>query len=211
MKKMAIFTGFTAASLADATIFVTSTTYIQLAVAVLFFLPLAYFAIKLFPRKTRLESPTLQSPPKDISLEHTPSKQQKREKVEVSDIDKRTMLKLVGAAGISFFLSSLFAKRFGTNIFGKPEEPGLTTIQDPIGNIIDPAKHHPTDDFKISEVDYGISTFYGFINSGEGWFIMKEDINAGSYRYVKGDTNFRDNWNDRNNLKYDYFNRVFPE
>lgn len=218
MKRVAIYTSFVAASLTDAAIFVTATTNIQLVVAVVLYLPLTYFAFKLFPRKARSEQPALQKgnvpqhtvPTKDI-VENAITQQHVIEDVEVSDINKRAFLKLIGATGISFFISSLFSRKLGTNILGRAEDPGMTKIQNPAGNIINPAEHHPTDNYRVSEVDYGVSTFYGFIDRGEGWFIMKEDINAGTYRYVKGNINFRDNWNNREDLKYDYFNRVFPK
>ena len=215
-KKNAIYSGFVAASLAEAAIFITATSYIQMAAAILLYIPLAYFAFKLFPRKSKAspESTTTLPIQEERIIEHTKPEEQgveEIESVEIFDIDKRAFLKLIGVTGLSFFISSLFSKRVETQILGKPEEPGPTTIQDPIGNIINPAKHQPTDNYKISEVDFGINTFYGFIDRGEGWFIMKEDMNAGTYRYLKGDTNFHDNWNNRENLKYDYFNRVFSK
>jgi len=205
---MAIYTGFVAASLADASIFITTTTNIQLVVAILLYLPLTYFAFKLFPRKTRFERSSV---PEDSPIEHAPSEQHNVENVEIFDIDKRAFLKIIGATGLSFFISSLFSKRFGALIPGGAGQTGPTSIKDSTGSTINPAKHHPTDNYKISEVDYGINTFYGLIDGGEGWFIMKEDMNAGTYRYLKGNTNFHDNWNNRENLKYDYFNRVFSK
>jgi hypothetical protein len=209
MKKLALYTSFTAVSLSDAAIFLTTTTYIQLAVAILFYLTLIYFAFKLFPRKTYLGSYAHQTIHKDITLNNTPSKQDISGEVGISDINKRAFLKLIGATGLSFFITSLITRRFDT-LLGKPEGPGFTSIRDSSGTIINPAKFQPTDNYKISEVNYGSITYYGFIDQGEGWFIMKEDINAGTYRYIKGDTNFLENWNNRENLRYDYFNRVFP-
>ena len=55
MKKVVLFTGFIVASLTNAAIFLTTTTYIQLAIAIVTYIPLAYFALKLFPRKSRSE------------------------------------------------------------------------------------------------------------------------------------------------------------
>jgi hypothetical protein len=222
IKKIAAYISFVLASLVDLSIFFTSSSYVQLAIAILLYLPLAYFAFKLFPRKTHSRRPNSseQTMQESVPSDSPPVAQPKNEivnsnnieneSVEITDINKRTFLKLIGATGLSFFVSSFFTKRFET-LLGKTNDSGLTGIQDSAGNVINPAKHHPTDSYKISEVDYGINTFYGFIDRGESWFIMKEDINAGTFRYVKGNTNFRDNWSNRQNLKYDYFNQVFPK
>jgi hypothetical protein len=209
MKKLAIYTSFAAVSLSDAAIFLTTTTYIQLAVAILIYLTLVYLAFKLFPRKIYPQSNTRQSIQKDITLNKTSSKQDTSGEVGISDINKRAFLKLIGATGLSFFITSLITRKFGT-FLGRTEGPEFTSIRDSSGNIINPAKLQPTDNYKISEVNYGTITYYGFIDQGEGWFIMKEDINAGTYRYIKGVTNFHENWNNRESLKYDYFNQVFP-
>ena len=221
MKNIALYTGFVAASLTNAIIFITTTTYLQLAVAIFIYVPLVYLAFKLFPRKTRINNSTVHTvqipdpveytTPKPKPIEHTISEQDKSEGVDIVDINKRAFLKLIGAAGLTLFISSLFSKKAESLILGKAEEPGATTLQDATGNIINPAEHYPTNDYTISEVDYGISTFYGFIDRDEGWFIMKEDGNAGAYRYIKGNAGFRNNWKNRENLKYDYFNRIFPK
>jgi len=210
MKRIALYTGFVSASLADAAIFLTSSNYIHLAVAILLYLPLTYAAFKLFPRKTHSENLAVQSTPNNITIANTPSESQNTRDVEISDIDKRVFLKLIGVTGLTFFISSLFTRKFGT-FFGRPEETGVTSIKDTTGNIISPAIQHPTDNYKISEVDYGAESFYGFMDENDSWFIMKEDLNAGTYRYAKGDENFSGNWDNRENLKYDYYNRVFAK
>lgn len=211
MKQIALYASFVTTSLMEAALFITTTTYLQLAIAVLFFLPLTYFAFKLFPRKTMIKNPVIQTIKKKILLAHPPSKQHKRKVIEISDIDKRAFLKIIGAAGLSFFISSLFSKKIDALIPGKSKEAGLAAIQDADGNIVKLAEPHPTDNYKVSEVDYGVNTYYGFIDRGEGWFIMKEDLNAGTFRYIKGETNFQDNWKKREKLEYDFFNQVFPK
>ncbi|MCL4387372.1 hypothetical protein M1307_03180 [Patescibacteria group bacterium] len=210
MRRIALYSGFVTASLADAVIFLTSNNYIQLVFAILLYLPLTYVAFKLFPRKTQSENLDVQTVSKDNTVDNTLSETSKPSEVEILDVDKRVFLKLIGVTGLSFFISSLFTRKFGT-LPGTSEETGVTSIKDPAGNIINPAKHQPTDNYKISEVDYGIESFYGFIDENDNWFIMKEDSNAGTYRYTKGENNFSDNWNNRENLKYDYYNRVFSK
>lgn len=208
MKKLLLYIGFITASLADAAIFLTSNDYIQLIVAILLYLPLAYVAFKLFPRKPKLAELNANTLPNNITTDTNKSVIERSDEIEVSDIDKRVFIKLIGATGITFFLSSLFSKKFGS-LPGSFESSGTTSIQDPIGNVIDPAKHHPTDNYKISEVEYGIETFYGFMDENNRWYIMKEDLNSGTFRYAKGDIDFTTNWNNRKNLKYDYYNQVF--
>ncbi len=221
MNKAVNYTGFAIASLGEGAIFLTTTSYVQLAIAILLYFPLTYFAFQLFPRKSNLKYPNTSID--DINRQsiptpnlNTPAPQiitntNSEEGVEILDFDKRAFLKLVGASGLAFFVSSLFTKRAENLILGKTDDSKLTTIQNSKGNVINPAEHHPTDSYKISEVDYGVNSFYGFIDRRDGWFIMKEDLNEGTFRYIKGDANFRENWNNRNNLKYEYFNQVFPE
>jgi hypothetical protein len=220
MRKITLYIIFALASGLVAATFVTTKNYLQLAIAIGLYLPLTYFAFKLFPRKNGSENGQTQKTivqtnnpgtqtQQNIQPQSSPSYQNPTKDVEILDIEKRAFLKIIGATGLSIFISSLLSKRFG-NFFGKSEGSGITQIQDPQGNLISPAKQSPTDNYKISEVDYGITTYYGFIDGGEGWFIMKEDLDSGTYRYIKGDSNFYDNWENRESLKYDYFNQVFP-
>ena len=223
MRKIALYIIFALASGLVAATFVTTKSYLQLAIAVVLYLPLVYCAFKLFPRKnnsaasnTQIQQPVTQrkvsgaqTVQKNIQPDNILPNQTIVKDVEIFDIEKRAFLKLIGATGLAFFISSLFTKRFG-NLLERSEDPGTTKVQDTSGKLINPAKHHPTDNYKISEVVYGTITYYGFIDQGEGWFIMKEDLDAGTYRYIKGDTDFHDNWKSRENLKYDHFNRVFP-
>ena len=118
--------------------------------------------------------------------------------MEVADIDKRAFLKLIGATGISFFLFSLLGRRVEVPFFGRAVESGTN-----------PVEGQPTDGYKISEIDDNTITYYGFTNKDGAWLIMREDTEASSFRYVKGDLEFSGNWSNRENLKYDYFHEVF--
>jgi hypothetical protein len=220
MKKIALYTSFLAAGFADVGVFLTSNNYIQLILAIILYFPLIYIAFKIFPRRTLpaeqipLQKPSIIEPYVSIDNkieQHPISQPPSTDEVKISDINKRVFLKIIGATGLSFFISSLFSKKIESHILGRPEESSTISIIDPVGNVIDPAKHNPMDNYKISEVDYGINTYYGFIDQNDGWFIMKEDINSGTYRYRKGIGNFPDNWNNRENLKYDYYNQVFTK
>lgn len=132
-----------------------------------------------------------------------------KQKVDISDIDKRAFLKLVGATGFSFFLYSIINKRIQTPYFTGAPESGVTSLMDVAGNKINPPEKHPTDGYTISEVDDDIIAFYGFTNKAGAWYIMREDSNTGSIRYAKGSSDLANNWTNRKQLKYDYYNHVF--
>lgn len=199
------------ASLVVILVFVSATTYYQLAVAILLYIPLAYFALKVLPKKPRRVQPTTanQSAHKEEKVEAEILKPAK-EKWNIADIDKRTFLKLIGGAGLALFLYSLFNKKAEGLFFGKAAaESGIVTLQDTNGNKINPAERQPTDGYRISEIDDNIITFYGFTNKDGSWFIMKEDTDTGSFRYSRGDKNFTGSWTNRENLTYDYYSNVF--
>lgn len=190
MRKILIYFSFAIACLVVVAVFVTSKTYTQLVIATVLYTPLAYFALKIFPPKARIPKP-------------------KREQIDVADVDKRTFLKFVGATGISFFLFSLLGRRVEALLFGRAIESGLPTLGNPAGSVADQPGSTPTDGYKIAEIDEGIATYYGFTGKSGGWLIMREDPDTGSFRYVKGDSNFPKNWANRERLKYDYYSSLF--
>jgi len=189
--------------------FLTSKTFTQLAVATFLYPPLVYFALRYFPGnpqkvKIRVE---VEKPPIEVQPVNKPEK----EAISIADIDRRAFLKLLGGAGLTYFLFSIFNKRVEA-LFPGPSATGSgeTVIRDSSGNQINPAENQPTDGYKISEVDSGEITYYGFINKNGAWYIMKEDPNTGSFRYARAESNFPGNWAGRDLLKYDYFYKVFP-
>ena len=117
-------------------------------------------------------------------------------------------LKLIGSAGLSLFMFTLFTKRAEAAFFGSVPGPGTVSIKDSAGNKIDPSEKQPTDGYKITELDDSVPAYYGFINKDGAWFIQKEDSN-GSYRYTKGPSGFTTSWTNRASLTYDYFDNVF--
>jgi hypothetical protein len=132
--------------------------------------------------------------------------------IGISDIDKRVFLKLIGGAGISLFLFSIFNKRAEGLFFKSLPASGVSgavSLEDIAGNKIDPAQKKPLDDYSISDIENGIITFYGFISKDSSWYIMRVDTNTGAFRYTKDKSNFRANWANRQNLKYDYLDNVF--
>lgn len=81
----------------------------------------------------------------------------------------------------------------------------------PDGSMDVNVKNDPLIEYKDSDIDTTSPNYYGFIAKDGKWYIMKETIieNAITYRYVKGDSNYSENWANRGNLVYDYFDVVF--
>lgn len=212
MRKTLTYSSFVITSLLVILAFVTATTYTQLGVAVVLYPLLAYFAYKLFMVRNRkvpeipVQLPSIK-PTKKVKIETANA--EKGEGAVVADIEKRAFLKLIGATGISFFLLSLFNRRTDGLFFGKSAGPGISALEDGTGNKINPAERQPTDSFQISEIDDSFVAFYGFTNKDGAWFIMKEDPDNGSFRYIKGESDFSGNWTSREDLNYDYYHNVF--
>ena len=182
----------------------------QETLSALSFVPVAlFFGLTTFKRQYPTESadpavtlhPRLNKLPKETAIP--------KQKADIADIDKRVFLKLVGATGLSFFLFSIFNKRTQTPLFGNTSELGTTSLIDINGKKIDPPEKTPTDGYTISEIDDDTIAFYGFIKNDGAWYIMREDSDTGSIRYVRGDGEFTSNWVNRKQLKYNYFNDVF--
>ena len=187
-----------------AAVFLTSTTYTQLGIAILLYPLLAFFAYQVFLGKKQVSQTT-------TIPTHTVAEKMKTQTntLGIADIDKRTFLKLIGATGISFFLISIFGQKvqsllFGQNLALAPASGGNL----PAGKAS--AAASPTDGYNISEIDDSIIGYFGFINKEGHWFIMKGDTDTGSFRYARGRSNFPETWKKRQNLDYDYFHQIFP-
>ena len=197
-KTLVTYSGFAIACLVVIAAFITAKTYIQLAFASLLYPLLIFFAYKVLPLKT-MQVP--KKPEEKVEAD-------KKNSIEISDIDKRAFLKLIGATGLSFFLISIFGRRAEALLFGQHLAQTPSAGTPPGGKPAAPAVS-PTENYKISEIDESIVSYFGFINKDGGWFIMKEDANTGSFRYIKGGSNFPGNWDNREYLKYDYSHNVF--
>ena len=128
---------------------------------------------------------------------------------DVTDINRRLFLKLVGGAGVSVFMMSLFTNKAQASFFGSMPVPGAMTVKDSTGIAIDPAEKQPTDGYEISEIDDSASpAYYGFVHKTGAWYISREESN-GSYRYAKGPIDFPGGWALRTTLVYDYFDNTF--
>lgn len=190
--------------------FITATTYTQLAVAIALYPLLVYFTFKAFPRKRRMylsKKPITEVQPPVKLAENVGAA--KRENVDINDIDKRAFLKLIGGAGLSLFLFSIFNKKAEGLFFKSLPGPGRVSLEDIAGNKIDPSQSHPTDGYRISEIDDNVIAYYGFTNKDGAWFVMREDTDTGSFRYARGDSSFPGSWTKRENLRYDYYSNTF--
>src|SRR3989344_659934 len=170
------------------------------------FLPIAlYFTIKVLPKRGRA-----------ITIHEIVITPQSLEplKKQTMDKDRRMFLKLIGSAGITVFMFSLFTKKAHAAFFGSVPGPGTVAIKDTSGNPIDPAEKQPTDGYKIAQRDEtsdAPNTYYGFTNKDGAWFIMLDD-GSGNYRYTKGTSDFTNattGWPNRINLTYGYFDDIF--
>ena len=211
MRKTITYSTFTIAAVLVAMLFVTSRSYSQLALAVILYPAIAYLAFQLFPRKVKqetIEIPQIETEKSVPSTINSVPAAIPEAKTGVSDIDKRAFLKLIGAAGLSVFLFSLFTKRGQIPFFGKASGSDSVTLKDSQGKTVNPSQSQPFDGYQISEIDDGITSYYGFIHQNGAWFIMKEDSDANSFRYAKGSGSFPKSWAERTRIKYDYFYNV---
>ena len=125
------------------------------------------------------------------------------------DLNRRMFLKLIGSAGITLFLFSIFTKKAEGAFFGSVPGTGTISIKDTTGAKIDPAIKQPTDGYTLAQVDDGVSnTYYGYLNRDGAWYILREDSSS-NYRYTKGSSTFATNWTNRASLTYDYFDAIF--
>jgi len=130
---------------------------------------------------------------------------------KVKDINRRLFLKLIGSAGFSAFFLSLVTKDAQAAFFGSVPGPGTVALKDTSGAKIDPAKHHPTDGYEVSDLDdAALPSYYGFVHKTGAWYILKEDSD-GTYRYVKGNSSYSAGWTDRADpsTTYGYFDDIF--
>ncbi len=225
MKKILIYYCFTITTLMTFIGFFSATSIPQLISASFFFPITVYFGISVFPkRKKALEIPAIilkpaahkkiikasvtTKPTEPIILKQQDAEDPEAEPTKSFDIDRRAFIKLIGSAGLSVFVFSLFTKKAEAAFFGSVPGPGTIALKDSTGALVDPAAKQPTDGYKISEVDDSTPAYYGFVDKTGAWFIMQEG-GSGAYRYIKGASSFSTNWTNRAGLTYQYFDQVF--
>lgn len=206
IRKLVTFYSFIITSFLAISGILSASSFVELGIAILF-TPLAfYFAILMLPRRAHKIQIDV-----DEVLDIIPD-QIKKIKNPDYDPERRKFLKLIGAAGGSLFLMTVFTRKAEASFFGSMPGPGTLSIKNSSGTTIDPSEKHPTDGYNITEIDdSGVDTYYGYVNKDGAWFIRKE-LPTGAYRYIKGSldfTNATTGWPNRTNLAYDYFNLVF--
>jgi hypothetical protein len=214
MKKLFIFYNFVILTVMTAMGFLGALSYAQLIPAILFF-PLAiYFFLMVIPTSSKSPKlPTIKelrtSKAKPVIATAVVHKEEDRAGV---DKNRRMFLKLIGSAGLSLFLFSVFTKKAEAAFFGSAPGPGTVAIKNSSGVQIDPAEKQPTDGYKITEVDdTSVPAYYGYVDKTGAWFIMQEDA-SGHYRYARGTSDFTNavtGWPNRASLTYGYFDATF--
>lgn len=205
LEKLLIYYSFVVSSVMVITGFVVSGSLIEILSALLFSPILIYFVIQVLPKRSRaINLPTARA----VVIEKEEPSELTKLKKEGVDVDRRAFLKLIGTAGLSLFLFSMFTKKAEAAFFGSVPGPGTVSIKDSTGVKIDPAERQPTDGYKITDIDDSTPSYYGFVNKSGAWFIQKEGT-SGDYRYTKGSSDYTTNWTGRAALSYDYFDNVF--
>lgn len=212
------YTSFVIACLAVIAAFVTATSYAQLTMAIILYPVLIFFAYKMLPlhsRKRLDESDDFAfetiTPPQPKQAKET-KKESSSKGLPIADLDKRMFLKLIGGAGITLFILSLFNKKSENLFLGNNNNLSRQDkifLEDASGKKINPAENHPTDGYNICEIEDDLIAYYGYTNHEGNWFIMKVDSDNGSFRYAKGDVNFPSAWGSRKKISYDYYSNVF--
>lgn len=212
MKKLLIFYNFVILSVITGMGFLGAISYAQLIPAILFFPLAVYFFLMVIPTSSKSPKlPTvkeLRAPKPKIA----PAVVHKEEDQKGVDKNRRMFLKLIGSAGLSLFLFSVFTKRAEAAFFGSVPGPGTVAVKNIAGTQIDPAEKHPTDGYRISQLDdASLPAYYGYLDKSGAWFIMQEDA-LGNYRYARGTSDFTNvttGWPNRANLSYGYFDAIF--
>ncbi len=206
IRKLFTFYSFVVTSFLAISGILSASNLVELGTSIVF-TPLAlYFFILMLPKKAAKVvidmDPVLDIIPDQIKKIKNPD----------YDPERRKFLKLIGAAGGSLFLMTIFTRNAEASFFGSMPGPGSISVKNSSGSLIDPAEKKPTDGYNITEIDdTGADTYYGFVNKDGAWYIQKE-LSSGAYRYIKGASDFTNvttGWPNRASLTYGYFNDIF--
>ncbi len=126
----------------------------------------------------------------------------------IKDKDKRLFLQLIGTTGISLLIMALFSRKARDTFLGGGAISEAVSIKDSTGKIIDPSKEHPTSGYSIANIDdTHVPAYYAFLKTDGTWYIMQNT--SGAFLYAKGNANYSSNWEIRDKLHYDFYNKVF--
>lgn len=213
MKKLLIYYNFIIVSAMVLSGFLGVATIPQLISASLFFPLFIYFGLLILPKERK----ALVIPQKASSKAQLTKKSKvDDEVVELKktkgnfDLDRRAFIKLIGSAGLSLFMLSIFTKKAQAAFFGSVPGPGTVAIKDTTGTPIDPAIKHPTDGYRIAELDDSTPAYYGFMDKNGNWFILRDD--NGTYKYLTGSSGFSTAWTNRATapeIDWKYYDEAF--
>lgn len=93
----------------------------------------------------------------------------------------------------------------------------FSMITDFAGNKITPLNRFPVegldplDKYRPSDQDLsGDPSYYGFLDRSGNWYILRQNLSTGEFRYAKGSSEYATNWGNRSTtLTYDLFSEVF--
>jgi len=235
MKKLITYYNFIAVTTLILAGFTTADNLSQLFSASIFYPIFVYFALLIIPKRKKAISFPKENEkakavvekadtllPKTGIIDKGSGKPKVEELKEIIDdpkkknydFDRRAFLKLIGTGGVAVFIFSVFGiKRAQAAFFGSVPGPGIVGIKDSSGTRIDPAIKHPTDGYRVAELDDTSSptySYYGFIDKDGAWFIMREG-STGTYEYVAGSSGFAAAWALRDDVGtvYQYYDAVF--
>lgn len=202
------YLGFILACSVVVFIFVTASTFIQLAAGIVVYPLMVILGYKLFSNRMLTYTPKSVAVQKPID-KPTEKVEAQGANIKVADIDKRLFLKLIGGTGLTLFLVSLFGKKTEDIFFKTFPTQDKISITDSEGKKITPAQNQLLDGYRIAEIEGDIVSFYGFVNKNGDWYVLRVDTVAGSFRYAKGNKDFPLAWQNRETLEYGYFNDIF--
>lgn len=182
--------------------FITATNYAQLSVAIITYPLIVWLAHKAFYSHDMYANNALLGVHQGAAVISKMS-------FDITDRDKRAFLKLIGATSVSLLLYSILSKRpqffLQKGTLGS-ESPLLTDITGRKTPSQDPS---PINEYKITELDDDVITYYGFLHQQGHWYIMKQDTIKGTFRYTRGNSDFSKYWANRTKLTYTYFDKIF--
>ncbi len=95
-------------------------------------------------------------------------------------------------------------------------ESKLTTLNTTATTILTGVQSNTTaitdnlSQYKVNDLDdVSNPRYYGYVEKGGAWYILKEDISAKTYRYTKGTSGYTTAWANRASQTYDYYDNTF--
>ena len=73
------------------------------------------------------------------------------------------------------------------------------------------AQPDPLTEYRIADRDTGNGqyNYYGYLKVNGEYYIMREEVAVGAYRYTRGASGYPNIWTNRAGQSYDYLNVVF--